>query len=360
MPPAGYWARKKAGKTVRRMPLPPRSPGVDDEIKLGGSRYDYGWHQSNKEIMELTPQPPVFDEPIETVRERIKKELGRVSQPRSLKDAHRLISSLLEQDEQRRTKAENSRYVFSWDEPYFDSPTEKRRLRILSGLFKAVSKCGAKPSVSKDGKDVSVTVGDEHVHLVLELIDEGRSIKKKPNRSQDRFRFTIKEGWRSKEQDQYVWEDSEDVRIEAMLRDIAEEVVLAGERHYRAQKEYRYQWTLERKQELEEKERQRIEVEAKLERERLEKLRQERTQRLLDEASAHRQACDIREYIERVLELNATSSSPEKQEQIMMWAEWARTQADELDPIISGRFELERLPEQETSTCINWISTDQI
>ncbi|MCG8066707.1 MAG: hypothetical protein JAY84_02500 [Candidatus Thiodiazotropha taylori] len=344
MPPAGFWARKKAGKTVRRMPLPPRAPGVNDEIKLGGSRYDYGRHKTDKEIMEQTPQPPVFDEPIENVRERVKKQLGKVAQPRSLKDAHRLIYSLLEQDEQRRIKTANSRYVFSWDEPYFDSPTEKRRLRILSGLFKAVAKCGAKPSVSKDAKDVSVTVGDEHVHMQLEVIDEGRRGKKKQGRPQDRFRFTIKEGWRSKEKEQYVWEDSGDEKIEVMLRDIAEEVVLAGERHYRAQKEYRYEWTLERKQELEEKERQRIETEARLERERLENLRQERIQRLLDEASAHRQACDIREYIARVIELSDTSSSPGDQEQLMMWAEWARAQADDLDPIVSGKFIIGGLP----------------
>lgn len=55
-----------------------------------------------------------------------------------------------------------------------------------------------------------------------------------------------------------------------MLGDFAEEVILAGERQYREGKEYRYQWLIERKQELEEKERQRIETEERLERERLE------------------------------------------------------------------------------------------
>ncbi|MCG7926292.1 MAG: hypothetical protein JAY67_12185 [Candidatus Thiodiazotropha taylori] len=345
MPPAGFWARKKAGRTVRRMPLPPRAPGVNDEIMLGGPRYNYGQHQTDKEIMEQVPQPPVFNEPIENVRERIKLQLGKVAQPRSLKDAHRLIAKLLEQDEQRRIKAANSRYVFSWDEPYFDSPTEKRRLRILSGLFKAIAKCGVKPSVSKDAKDVSVTVGDEHVHIELEVIDEGRRCKEKQGRPHDKFRLTIKEGWRSKEQDQYVWEDNGDEKVETMLRDVAEEVVLAGERHYRAHKEYQYEWTLERKQELIEKERQRIEMEARLERERLEKLRQERIQLLLDEAFAHRQACDIREYIARVLDLAGTSLYPGKQEQLMMWAEWAKNQADGLDPIVSGRFQIDDLLE---------------
>jgi hypothetical protein len=345
MPPAGFWARKKAGKSVKRLPLPPRPPGINDEIKLGGPRYDYGRHQTDQEILEQTPQPPVFDEPLEEVQELIKHKLGKVPQPRSLKDPHRLIASLLEQDEQRRINAENSRYVFSWDQPLFDSPSDKRRLRILSGLFKAVAKCGAKLSVSKDAKDVSVKVGDEYVYIELELIEEGQQIKKKQLRSQARFRFTIKNGWRSKEQDHYIWEDNGDEKIETMLRDISEEVILAGERHYRAQREYRYLWMLERKQELEEKERQRIETEARLERERLEALRQERIQRLLDEASAHRQACDIREYINRVLELTEASSSPEEQGQLMSWVEWARAQANDLDPVVSGRFKIDKLPE---------------
>ncbi len=345
MPPAGHWAKKNAGKKARRLPLPPRAPGVNDEIKLGGSRYDNGWHRSDNEILEQVPQPPVFDEPIEDVRERIKKALGKVVQPRSLKDAHGAIKNLLKQDEKRRIKTENSRYVFSWEKPYFDAPIEKRRLRILSGLLKGVAKCGAKVVVSKDAKEVNIAVGDESVHVHLELIDEGKRVRKKQGRPSDRFQLTIKEGWLSNEKVQHVWEDSADEKLETMLREIAEEVVLAGERHYRAKKEYRYQWALERKQELEEKEKQRIETEQRLERERLEKLRQERIQRLRDEASEHRQACDIRQYIDRVLELTETSSSPEEQGQIMKWAEWARAQADDLDPIVSRRFWIDRLPE---------------
>lgn len=341
VPPAGYWARKGAGRTDRKMPMPPRAPGINEEITLGGSRYEHGWHYSDKEIMEQTPQPPVFNEPIEKVRDRIKKQLGKVAHPRSLKDAHGLIAMLLEKDDERRIKAENSRYVYSWDKPFFDSSTEKRRLRILSGLFKAVMRCGAKPVISKDAKEVSITVGDQHVHFDLELINEGRRVKKKQGRPQDRFRLTIKERWQSKNHNLCIWEDRGDAKLETVLRDIAEELVLAGERHYREYKEYRHQWLLERRQTLEEEERQRIETEARLERERLEKLRRERIQRLLDEASAYRQACDIRDYVDRVLETTGVTSTPEEQAQIMLWAKWARAQADDLDPIVLGQYKID-------------------
>jgi len=104
MPPAGYWARKSAGRTVRKMPLPPRVPRINEEITLGGSRYDYGWYYIDKEIMGQTPQPPVFEEPLEKVRDRIKKQLGKVAHPRSLKDAHVLIARLLEKDDERRKR----------------------------------------------------------------------------------------------------------------------------------------------------------------------------------------------------------------------------------------------------------------
>ena len=331
MPPAGHWARKKTSKPVSKMPLPPRDPGVDDEIKLGGSRYDYGWHHSDKEINELTPRPPVFSEPFDDVRQRIKKRIGKVAQPRVLRDPHRLISQLLEQDDERREKAANSSYVYSWDEPKFDSSIEKRRLRILSGLFRAVGKCGAKSGLNKEAREISVKVGDQHVQVTLELIEKSGRSKAKQTKPRDRLRLTVGGTWRSKNEDQRVWEDSGEHKLESMLRDIAEEVILAGERQYREGKEHHYEWLIERKRDLEEKERERIETEKRLERERLERIRQERIQRLLDEASAHRQACDIRMYIDQVLAAVDESSLQQSQEELMSWAQWARAQADDLE-----------------------------
>lgn len=346
MPPAGYWARKKSSKSVSQMPLPPREPGVDDEIQLGGSRYNYGWHHSDKEINELMPQPTVFSQSLEDVRQGIKKRLGKVAQPRTLRDPHRLISQLLKQDDERREKAAKSSYVYSWDKPKFDSLIEKRRLRILSGLFRAVGKSGAQSKIDKEAREVSVKVGDQQVQVTLELIKKSRRTKAKKTKPRDMLRLTVGGTWRSKNEDLRVWEDSGEHKLESMLRDIAEEVILAGERQYREGKECRYEWLIERKRELEEKERERIETEERLERERLERIRQERIQRLLDEASAHRQACDIRMYIDQVLAAAEESSIPQSQEELMPWAEWARAQADDLDPIVSGSFQIDGLSEQ--------------
>ena len=57
-----------------------------------------------------------------------------------------------------------------------------------------------------------------------------------------------------------------------------------------------------------------------------------------------RQACDIRMYIDQVLAAVEKSSLPKSQEELMSWAQWARVQADDLDPIVSGSFQIDELP----------------
>lgn len=340
MPPLGYWAKKKAGKRVSQRPLPPRDPGVDDEIKLGGYRYDYGRHWTDEEVWEMVPEAPVFEESLDEVRQRIKGRLGKVAQPRSLKEPHRAIGRLLEEDQVRREKAKSSSFVFSWDEPKFDSPTERRRLRILSGIFTAAGRYGARGVInSKDAREAGVTVGDQFVRLELDVIASGKKAKAKKGPTRDRLKLTVGHSWHRHGPDPLVWEDSAEQDLESMLPEIVLELILMGERQYRGHKAYQYQYLVDRKAELEEKERQRIETEARLERERKERLKQARIQRLLDEAAAHRRACDIREYVSCVLASLPMSTAGDR-EKAEAWAEWAREQADALDPITTGRLDM--------------------
>jgi len=60
VPPRGYWVRKAAGKSTHQIPLPPRPPGLADDILIGGSRYDayYGQRLSEEEILGPIPPPP--------------------------------------------------------------------------------------------------------------------------------------------------------------------------------------------------------------------------------------------------------------------------------------------------------------
>lgn len=84
----GHWAKKQAGKKTWKTPLPPRPAGMVDEIKPGGRGVypDQGW--SDAEILSPIPEPPSFDDPIETVRERVRKQIGRVAVARGLSNPH--------------------------------------------------------------------------------------------------------------------------------------------------------------------------------------------------------------------------------------------------------------------------------
>jgi hypothetical protein len=59
----------------------------------------------------------------------------------------------------------------------------------------------------------------------------------------------------------------------------------------------------------------------------------------LDEAAAHRRACDIRDHVDRLLS-SVAAASPQDLEKAHAWAEWAREQADALDPIVSGELQI--------------------
>jgi hypothetical protein len=92
------------------------------------------------------PPPPDLCEPIEAVRERIAKVIGKVTVPRGVRVWHPAIDRLLKEDETRREKRRGSPSPMLWNDPQFNLPFERRRLRILNSLFLAVGRMNGKPS----------------------------------------------------------------------------------------------------------------------------------------------------------------------------------------------------------------------
>jgi hypothetical protein len=82
--------------------------------------------------MEADPVAPMFDEP-ETLRERIARNLGVVVASKNLSPPHAAFRRQVQDDAR---QAAQSR----WHTPIFDKPLEKRRLRILQGLFYGLSR----------------------------------------------------------------------------------------------------------------------------------------------------------------------------------------------------------------------------
>lgn len=342
-PERGYWAKLRAGKRVQKRPLPPRGPGMSDEITIGaGHRWWQYRSPSNQEILQSTPSPPVFEREIEEVIAEIRTGVGRVTVPKTMPRPHRLIAKLLEADEERRQRTATERYVFSWDEPQFDSPFEKRRLRLLNAIFTALERQGAKPWVrGREARVLGVHVNEQNVSFSVDDANakqvDYHSDYQRPKNASGRMKVIIK-WWRSKDHGEEVWEDTKVEPVEKAVTDIVVQLIVAAERQHRQGAHQHYEWLLERKARLiEEARRAREEAERK-ERERQVQLEREQIDRLLADATALRQAQDIRAYVRAVNELCAVNGSPLAADDLRTWKEWALAQADRIDPVVSGKF----------------------
>ena len=342
VPERGYWAKRQAGKPTMQQVLPPRGPGVHDDVEFGGGNsWSYG-AMTDELIGKEIPPPPTFPEDIADVSGRVRKMVGKVSIPKTLTKPHPAIERLLKEDERRREKQASSPYPLSWDNPLFDSALERRRLRILNAVFLGMARCGMKPSVrGREARELGVQVGDTYVSFTLDgMVKDSRSARTgstKDKPSAERLHFQIK-SWPWAEETRTSWEDREETTIERHAEDIVVGLIVAGEVQYRESVLRRHQMMVERKAELEEEARRRKEEEERRERERQIKAQKERVERLLSEALSLQQAADIRAYVEAVRATNSSASDPLPQEKIETWATWALAEADRIDPIHSGRF----------------------
>jgi hypothetical protein len=300
VPPRGYWAKLQSGKRTNKVALPPRGPGMDNEVVIGGrNRYWYGHHLTNEEILGPLPNPPSFPEDIELVRDRVRKSIGKIPAAKVLTLKHPVIERLLAEDEARRQRQLKATYTFSSEAPVFDSPFEQRRLRFLNALFLAVARCGGKPVIEGRGaRDISVTIHQTRVAVSLDRPPTGRRKAARAAQGPDRLRFAILAGY--DREDRASWEDGEGGRLERFIQEIAVAVVTAAEISYRESCVSAFEWRAQRKADLEEAARNRqLQIE-RAEQERQQRLEQTRVERLLDEAASLRRATDIRAYVDAV------------------------------------------------------------
>lgn len=304
-PDRGYWAKKEAGKQTFQAALPLRPPGMDDEILVAGGN-SYYWHSESKEeeLRAPLPVPPEFTEPIEALRERIAKAIGKISVPHQVRVWHPAIDRLFKEDEERRQKQLAGAYSYSWNKPHLDTPFERRRLRILNSLFFATEKMNGRPSISfHEGLDIGISFHQRHVQLVLDQ-------PKQPNRrsrvpvaqhepNEIRLALSIRLGPCS-ETDRMIWQDDDEGKLETHMTEIAVEVVMTAEIQYREMVVHQYQFRVERRTQLEEEERQRKVAIERAEKERLRRIEQARIDRLLGDAAAFQQANAIRKYVETI------------------------------------------------------------
>lgn len=342
-PPQGHWNKVRAGKRTFQVDLPPRPPGVPDEVTFGGSHYG-GWagYRAEPEGDEEAdpPTPPVFEEELDSVLERIRKSVVRVSLPKTLASPQPLIGRLLDADEARRRQQLERSY--SWDAPIFDSPFEKRRLKVLNAIFVALSHEGYKPSIQgKEARDLSVSIGKHQVSFDL----DGASHKKRENwryenrplpkfAPDEKLRLEISRPIQVPGM-QWSWVDGEQ-KLESDLTQIVICLIFAGEIRYREHMQQSYEWDIKRQQERREERRKRKEESERQERLRLEREERARIESLFQESKNLRRAREIRQYVAAV-RAAAGSELALVGPRLESWASWATALADQLDPLQPAR-----------------------
>lgn len=338
VPPRGYWAKRKAGKPSQQIILPPRPPGMREDIVLGGNQRHWQYdHPTTQEILGPLPDPPAFSEDIADVRQRVSDSLSKVTIAKLTAPKHLVIDRLLAQDEALQEKQRSGYY--SWEKPIFEGKFGERRLRFLNSLFLAVARCGGKPEVStREALRISLKVHHATVFIKLDRATSPKTNRRgeATGKSDDALRFAICRDY-DRTVETAFWQDGEAGRIEDFIKDIAIEVITSAEVDYRATCAHAFDWRVRRKAELEEAARER---QLELERRALERRRQreqDRIDRLLDEAESLRKATDIRDYVRAVRSLVAKSGKPSGHD-IDQWARWALDQAARIDPVENGRY----------------------
>jgi hypothetical protein len=339
-PERGYWAKKDAGKETFQAEVPLRPPGMSDEVEIGAGGTSSYHYWTEEEILGPIGPPPEFPESIEVVRARIAETIGHVTVPRNVLTWHPTIDRLLKDDEQRRQKQLNSTYTFSWEKPRFESPLDRRRLRILNSLFFAVGKMNGKPHVSgREELDIGISFFQQHLHISLDRVRGPNRRTKLLDSSEpsnhDRLCLSILKGYRS-EASEATWQDDDAQKLEAKITDIAVHLIFTAETDYRADTKRRFEWRVQRKAELEEEQRKRKLEAERAERERQKRIEQGRVNRLLKDAAAFQQAGEIRRYVATIRDTQARDVW--SGEEFQKWSQWALAVADRIDPTVNKSF----------------------
>jgi hypothetical protein len=339
-PGLGHWAKKTAGKSTSQVALPERPPGMDDEVLIGaGLGY---WHSgwSEEELLGPLPPPPEFEEPIERVRERIAKTVGKLAVPREVRIWHPALDKLLKEDDQRRERQRTSSFPSSWDAPRFDTPFERRRLRVLNTLVLAAGIMNGKPAISDhEARSIHFSFYQRQVGIRLDRLKRAKGRGHAANSADlDETKLSLAILMSPGSQNiRIAWQDDEQGKVETRITEIAIEIIFNAELQYREGAMRSYEWRVQRKAELEEEERERKRQAERAERERQKRLEQGRIDRLLKSAAAFQQAGGIRKYVEAIRATRTDNAACSKEE-LERWSQWALAEAERIDPVVGGRF----------------------
>ncbi len=330
IPYLGYWTKLAAGRPTRPIPLPCRTPGANEMLRIGEPDYQASRATPEAQLAQPLPKPPHFEESLKSVRARSKVRLGAVKYVRDLSGPWAGLRQILQEDLKRAARQRSEKSASPWNKPLFESGFEKRRLKILNSLGLGLTKARTRIEVrGKAGRDVSVLVGDTRVPLRLDYPSaepdrQGRwQVRQGPA---DTLRLMIGPATGRADGYQALWEDVADDPLEERLSAVALEILVAGEAELRAEAARAHARQLQYREQLTQT----------MERRRVETRKQPDPpitfprpgrQDLLIQAAEWRAAQDVRGFVAAVL-ARSDATQP-----LMAWASWALAQADALDPV---------------------------
>lgn len=343
LPPRGFWARARSGRAVSRPSLPPRGPGMPRVVDIRARARYRGCDAPGDLISAVIPPFREFAEPVDELTDRVRRLVGRVTFVRDFSTVHPTIRRLLDADEAVRPPMGSNASHWTLNRMLFESPYDRRRLMIANSVLLALARVGMKPRVQgQDPADFSVGVGETWVSFSLDAPKVNRSgYRVEADRRRPASKCLVLEiKWheRASEGLRLTWQESPGDPLERHLADIVVHLIVAGEVRYRLHEAREHQSLVDRKARLIEEARLRKEAQ---EREALEQERREeraRVRRLLLEASALRQAQDIRSYVEAVRGRLTGGDLPVSIEDLERWTRWALAEADRIDPVLSSAF----------------------
>ncbi|WP_431321695.1 hypothetical protein [Rhizobium sp. YTU87027] len=329
LPPQGYWNKVKAGKPVPSMPRPEdRRPGQTGRITV-----DKRFEEVIPVAQPISSKGPFSSKAVpESLDELYLQELsaiGRIAVPKSLERPHPGLMRLLRAEEKRRMKFAANRW--SYDAPRFDTPLANRQLRFMSALFSALSNRGHDGWVREnDGQfDITIQIGDTHIGV--EIAISGKVGRRPPQRLTKDLPVTtpltlyLRPGF-----DRVIsksWSDDREGKLEDKIASIAASLIVAGEARFRELLREHEAWD-ERRRTEEEK--------ARLKR--IEEMNLARLNNLKTSGELLRQAQDIRALVDRVRLAMLESAVEIDPSALTDWERWALSEADKLDPVLSGQF----------------------
>ena len=343
VPWRGYWAKRQAGQRLEVPTLPARGFGMTETVPVCRGR----WNEPEDEaavVAEEIPPAPEFPESLPELTTRVAAFVGKVPQSRDLKQPHRLVVPLLTEDTARLKRWRASRYPSSFDQPFFASPFEQRRLRLLCAIFKAADRLGTRPSMrGKNPEKFHIQIGEQHIECSLDQ-------PKAPMRSNysapsdirrpasDPLRFQIHWHYQSTEGPNLVWDDAPGVSLEQSLSDIVVGIIVAGEMKARLGMLQGHARRVEHKAYVIREIQRRKDEAIREEQERQARIEQASIDKLLGDAVDLRMANDIRAYVNAVRRANLDAPEQMSEEHLSAWSGWALMQADRIDPVRSRTF----------------------